>query len=920
MNRTRSALVTTASLVLLLSAAPFLPAAFQVQAAVLPQQLLCEYLEHPLGIDVQPRFSWRLTGDRFGVSQNAYQLQVFKEGESNPLWDSGRVQASDSHLVAYAGPALQSMQRYRWRVKVWDERGNASEWSSEAWFETGLLQPSTEWQAEWISAPWGRDGEEAPSPYFRRAFSTQKQIRRARLYITSLGLYRAEINGRPVTSDVFTPGWTSYHKRLQYQTYDVTVLLEEGENALGIYLGDGWYRGYLAWAGRRNVYGKRLAVSAMLRIEYSDGKLTTVATDSSWRCREGAIRTSDIYMGEVYDARLEMPGWSTASFDDADWKAVETLDPPQARLVAPVSPPVRRVEEIRPRAIIQTPAGETVVDMGQNMVGWLRIRVRGQAGDRVEIQHAEVLDKEGNFYTENLRSAKQTDTYILRGEGEEIWEPHFTFHGFRYVKIIQWPGTPAPDAITGLVVHSALPVTGSFQCSDPEINQLQHNIVWGQKGNFLDVPTDCPQRDERLGWTGDAQVFFSTAALNMNVAGFFHKWLADLAVDQLEDGRITHVVPNVLGDGAGSVGWADAGVIIPWELYLRYGDHRILEAQYDSMRRWVDYMARQVGEDYLWTTGFHFGDWLSATYNDPSFPAAVTDKDFLATAFLAHSADLLAKTAEVLGRKDDGRRYRQLFESVQAAFQREFMTPTGRLSPNSQTAYAVALRFGLIPEGLRQAAVDRLVQDIRARDNHLSTGFLGTPHLLHVLSENGRLDAAYTLLFQDTYPSWLYPVKRGATTIWERWDGIRPDGTFQDPGMNSFNHYAYGAVGQWLYENVAGIRPDPDGPGYRRFVLAPEPGGKLTWAEATLDSPYGNIRSRWERRGNQLVLEFRVPPNSRARAVLPESGPRTLEAIRNQLAGMLPENAVRLEAGKVVVDLRPGEFRLQYPVTAPQLE
>ncbi|GAB4240884.1 MAG: glycoside hydrolase family 78 protein [Acidobacteriota bacterium] len=888
-------------------------------AGVQVKQLRCEDLENPLGLDVvQPRFSWRLVADRPGAAQRAYQLQVFAEDASAPLWDSGRVESNASHLVRYAGPTLQSMRRYRWRVRVWDDAGDATAWSAPAWFETGLFQPEREWSAEWITAPWGAQGEVAPSPYFRKRFDVEGRVVRARLYITSLGLYRAELNGREVTSDVFTPGWTSYSKRLQYQVYDVTNLLQEGTNVLGAYLGDGWYRGYLTWNNRRNLYGKRWGLSAFLRIEYPGGKTSIVATDSSWKCHEGPIRSSDIYIGETYDARLEMPGWSSPGFPDGDWRQVEILDPPDTRLVGTISRPVRRVEELPAQKVFQTPAGETVVDLGQNMVGWLRIRVQGKAGDRVVIQHAEVLDKEGNFYTENLRAARQTDTYILRGEGPEVWEPHFTFHGFRYVKVIEWPGKPAPENFTGIVVHSALPVTGDFRCSDPLINQLQHNIRWGQKGNFLDVPTDCPQRDERLGWTGDAQVFFPTAAFNMDVAPFFRKWLADLAADQFPDGRIPHVIPNVLGQGGGSVGWADAGVIIPWEMYVRYGDRAILRRQYESIEKWVQYMIQQAGEERIWRTGFHFGDWLSATYNDPSFPAAVTDKDFLATAFFAHSTDLLARISRVLGMNSEAERYQQLFQEVTRAFQAEFLTPRGRLSPNSQTAYAIALRFGLLPADRKTQAAERLAADIRSRGYHLSTGFLGTPHLCHVLSEHGRLDVAYRLLFQDTYPSWLYPVKMGATTIWERWDGIRPDGTFQDAGMNSFNHYAYGAIGEWLYEKVAGIRPDPEQPGYQHFILAPQPGERLDWAEARLDSPYGRIFSRWERRGNRLRLSFEVPPNSSATAYLPQSDERTYEQLRRN-ATALSGAEIRLTDRGVVLELPPGRYDFEYAFEAPGL-
>jgi alpha-L-rhamnosidase len=650
----------------------------------------------------------------------------------------------------------------------------------------------------------------------RTTFTVDGQVQSARAYVTALGLYEMAVNGQRVGVQVLTPGWTSYGQRLQYQTYEVSDLVVVGENAVGAILGDGWYRGNLGFGGQRNVYGEKLALLLQIEIVYKDGRTQIVSTDGGWKATTGPILESDIYNGEVYDARLEKAGWSQASYDDGDWAGVVVVDQRKEILVAPVGPSIRRIGEVKPVEIVHTPAEETVVDMGQNMVGWIRLKVQGEAGTTVTLRHAEVLDQEGNLYTENLRSAKQMVAYTLKGDGVEVYEPYFTFQGFRYVAVEGYPGTFTLDSLTGIVVHSDMTPIGHFECSNPLLNQLQHNIVWGQKGNFVDVPTDCPQRDERLGWTGDAQVFIRTACFNMDVAAFFTKWLKDLAADQAENGAVPHVIPDVLGRGRGRAGgsaaWADASVICPWTIYLCCGDTRILEEQYASMQAWVGYIQEQAGNRYLWSTGFHFGDWLAYATTRSDYPGATTDKDLIATAFFAYSTSLLRQVAEVLGNEGDAREYAALLDKVVTAFCREFVTETGRLASNTQTAYSLALWFDLLPDDMRPEAAKRLAEDVQNFQNHLTTGFVGTPYLCHVLSSNGYLDVAYDLLNQDTYPSWLYPVTMGATTIWERWDGIKPDGSFQDAGMNSYNHYAYGAIGSWLYQHdraAVSWRPAP---------------------------------------------------------------------------------------------------------------
>jgi alpha-L-rhamnosidase len=675
----------------------------------------------------------------------------------------------------------------------------------------------------------------------------------------------------------------------------------------------------MTWDMRRNVYGERLALLLQLQITYADGRVLIVGSDASWKAATGPILLADLYNGEHYDARLEKPGWSRVGYDDGDWAGVHPLDHPREVLITPAGPPVRRIEEITPLAILRTPAGETVFDMGQNMVGWVRLTVNGAAGTTVTLRHAEVLDKDGNFYTDNLRNAEQTVRYTLKGGGEEAYEPRFSFQGFRYVAVDGLPGAPTLANLTGIVIHSDMTPTGSFETSSPLINQLQHNIVWGQKGNFLDVPTDCPQRDERLGWTGDAQVFARTAAFNMDVAGFFTKWLGDLAADQKPNGAIPFVIPDPLTRGSdagiGATGWADAGIILPWTLYLAYSDTRILETQYESMKAWVGYMQGRAGEDLIWYGDFHFGDWLAYATDRSDYPGATTDKDLIATAYFAYSTSLLQRIASVLRKEDDAARYATLLEDVKEAFRKEFITANGRLASNTQTAYALALSFGLMPEGQETQAARRLAQDVRTFSDHITTGFLGTPLLCHSLSDFGYLDVAYDLLNQETYPSWLYPVRMGATTIWERWDGIKPDTSFQDAGMNSFNHYAYGAIGEWLYRVVAGLEADPEEPGYKHVRIQPQPGGGLTLARAELYTMYGLTTSAWELNDGRFHIEATVPPNTHATVRLPHA--TLAQVTESGLALDAAPGIVRAyqEGEAVIVEVGSGQFRFTYDAT-----
>ncbi len=886
--------------------------------------LRTEYKENPLGIDNRrPRLSWQIQTDRRGVSQSAYQVRVAQNQRdllagSLLTWDSGKVHSDESIHRVYDGPELKSGRRYYWQARIWNNNGMASEWSQPASWEMGLLD-AADWRTDWIEPDLLEDPKKSePSPMLRREFNLDGAVERARAYVTSHGLNELHLNGQRVGNQLFTPGWTSYNRRLQYQTYDVTELLKRGDNVMGAQLGDGWYRGNLGWDGKRNIYGDRLGLLVQIVITYKDGRKEIIGTDQRWKATTGPILMSEIYHGETYDARLEKTGWTAPGFDDSEWAGVKVATHRKDHLIAPAGPPVRKIEELRPIKIFKTPAGDTVADMGQNMVGWVRLRAQGEPGTTIRLRHAEVLDKDGNFYTENLRLAKAAAQYTLKGVGVETFEPHFTFFGFRYVAISGYPGELRPDSLTGVVIHSDMSQTGELETSNPLINQLQRNIVWGQKGNFLDVPTDCPQRDERMGWTGDAQVFARTAAFNMDVAGFFTKWLKDLAADQFENGSVPNVIPNVLGPGT-SAAWGDVAVILPWTMYLSYGDKRILEEQYSSMARWVEYARGRASEDYIWDGDFHFGDWLAFATNRSDYPGATTGKDLIATAFFAHSTDLLRRTAEVLGKQEDAKRYSELLEKIKSAFRREFVTETGRVGENTQTAYALALQFDLLPEELRSIAARRLAREVRERQ-HLTTGFVGTPYLCHVLSRYGFLDEAYMLLNREQYPSWLYPVKQGATTIWERWDGQKPDGTFQDKGMNSFNHYAYGAVGEWMYRVIAGIEIDPAAPGYKHILIQPQPGGGFRSVKATHQTMYGKLSSAWLLKDRKLNLDLEIPVNTRATVRLPKAQLADITESGNSLIKGDGITSARQDGESVVVEIGSGQYRFVYPTDLAPVE
>ena len=868
-----------------------------------PVALRVEHLLNPLGLDeTLPRFSWKLADTRTGAAQTARQIEVSSSG--SVIWDTGRVPSDASVLVPYAGPALTPHTLYHWRVRVWDHTQADLGWSQPAWFETGFLAPATPWpDAEWIAHP-ALPKAPAPRPatQLRKTFTLAAAPREARLYITSRGIFEPHVNGDRVGADHMTPGWTDYRHRFEYLTYDVTAQLRAGDNTLSALLADGWYCGYLGWGPSRDRYGDTPALLATLRLVEADGSVRWIGTDSSWLASTGPILDADIYNGEVFDARRV--------FGKAE-KPAKILTFRWLPVAGKALGRVRTVEELKARKLTQPAPGRHVFDLGQNMVGSIRLRIKAPRGTRVTLRYAEMLQPDGTLYTTNYRTAKSTDAYICSGQGVETYSPRFTFHGFRYVELSGLKTKPRIDAVVGLVWHSEMEATGGFECSHPLVNQLQSNIRWGQRGNFLEVPTDCPQRDERLGWTGDAQVFIPTAAFNHDVASFFRKWARDMADGQHPLGSFPDIAPDVFFSTndktpRGNAAWADAGVICPWVVYQKYGDTRILEENYAPMTRWLAFMEEQ--STGLIRPDTTYGDWLAP--DAARCDRTATPCDLIGTAYFARCADIVARVAAIIDRPAEARHHAALRKRIAAAFNREFVSPAARLAGDTQTAYLLALAFDLLPETKRPAAVAHLERTLRRRDYHLSTGFVGTPLLCPVLSRFGRHDLAYKLLFNDGYPSWLYTVKNGATTMWEKWDSWTPDKGFGDAGMNSFNHYAYGAIGEWLYSVVAGI--SELSPGFKRILLRPIPHEKLDHASASLDTPYGVVSSAWKRSGDRIEWTIVVPPSTTALAVPPTSSLGKVH-LANRPWRDAPGVSAAMHEGQPALALVPGAYAITVP-------
>ena len=881
--------------------------------------LLCDNRPQPLGLgNLQPRFSWQSAAGHRNIYQTAYEIRVGTDQSAllkgqRQKWSSRRVNSGQSVHVPYTGMPLAAGERYYWQVRVWDEDGKASPWSDASYWEMGLLT-ATDWKAQWIGPGYQEDPVDRASPIFRRQFVVKSRPVRATLYITAHGLYETKLNGQRVSDQRFAPGYTEYDHRLQYQAYDVTNLIHQGPNTAGVVLGDGWYRGVFGPLGTYNNYGNDASLLYQLVITYKGGAKDTIISDNNWKSSTGGIRYADFYYGEIYDARREPDGWTRNGFNDTGWSGAIIRSISKNDLVPSIVDPVREQEILTPIRILITPKGEKVIDFGQNLAGWIRCRLRGDAGDTIRIYHAEVLDKEGNFYTVNLRDAKAEDTYILKG-GEQLFEPHFTFHGFRYIKLEGYKAEIRPEDFSSVALYSDLPVTGHFHCSDSLINRLQQNIVWSQQSNFIDFPTDCPQRAERQGWLGDVQVFAATAAFNKRVDNFFAKWLQDLTLAQGSDGGMPDVVPDIRNHEwhrkpTGVAGWGDAAAIVPWTLFEIYNDTGRLAESYSSMQTWVEYIRRKSPRG-LWEGG-GFGDWLAP---DPvvrpgsrPMTATPTDLTYISECFYFYSSSLLAKAAGVLGKREDSILYSALADTVKGAFLREYMTPDGRAISNTQAAYVLALYIGILPPAMATQAAERLVALIHANEDHLGTGFLATPYLCFVLTQYGHADLAYTLLKQTTLPSWLYPVKMGATTMWEKWGEIMPDSSITE---GPFNHYAYGAIGNWLYRVVAGI--EPGSPGYKKIIIRPYIGGNLSEADASYESDYGLIRSRWELNPEGLDLQVEVPANTRAEVWLPSQNSGEIQEGGKPLGDIQGLNILKRQDKYTVIEIGSGNYTFTIP-------
>jgi alpha-L-rhamnosidase len=871
--------------------------------------LRCEYLTDPLSIDeLNPRLSWIIESKERGVLQTSYEVIVASSKDlldkgQGDLWESGKVTSDQSNQVVYAGKPLRTRVTCFWKVRISDNHGHTSPYSATAMWRMGLLS-SSDWKGKWIGLPTDTSLDLRPAPFVRKEFVVGKPIKNAQLYATARGMFIASLNGGRIGNDLLSPEWSDYNKRIQYMTYDVTDQVKEGNNCLGILIGDGWYRGFVGFGKFPNSYGKQTSALLQLHLEFTDGTEQVIYSDATWKGAFGPLFYSDLLMGERYNGRLEIPGWDNAGFDDTHWQNVVIEPSPKARLVALRTDPVRTTHILKPTKLTQPKKGTYVFDLGQNIAGFCLLKVRGRAGTEVTLRHAEVLNPDGTIYTENLRRARATDVYILKGGREEAFQPHFTFHGFRYVEVTGYPGKPTINSLRGCAINTDLPVQGTFACSDRVVNQLQSNIVWSQRGNFISIPTDCPQRDERLGWMGDAQIFVRTAAFNMDVASFMTKWMYDVEDAQSPEGAFKDTSPYIQGNGTdGAPGWGNAGVIVPWYIYKCYGDTRIIERHYDAMKRWIRYVA-DANPDHIWRNRRNndYGDWLSVN--------AETPKDLLATAFWAHDASLMSDMARAIGKAADAQAYAALFDSVKTAFQKAFMTADGHLQGNTQTCYVIALAFNLMPEHLRANAARYLVEDIKEKGGHLSTGFIGVKYLNPVLSDAGHLDVAYQLLFNKTFPSWGYPIEQGATTIWERWDGWTKEKGFQDPGMNSFNHYSMGSVGEWLYRYVGGIDLDGDGVGYKKIAVHPRPNKGLKFAKAEYVSMYGPIRSEWKQGAGKLTMNVTIPANTRATVYVPTTDPKSVKELGKTKASK-DVSFLRSADGCSVFEVGSGEYKFE---------
>lgn len=896
------------------------------------ENLRCELLRNPLGLDVlNPSFSWELQSPEKGKKQIAYQILVSDDSmklrnNQGDWWNTGKVKSGETNHIVYKGAGLRSGQYYFWKIKVWDEKNRESGWSEIQYWSMGLLSRS-DWKAKWIGVDSINPATDfdryiiPPSPLLRKAFKIQKEVKRATLFASALGLYEIHLNGNRVGDHILAPEWTDYTKRVQYQTYDVTSLLTPSENAIGAVLADGWYAGDLwdhFYRGRYGFYPKLLA---QLHIEYGDGSTETIVSDETWKLfKDGPIKEASIFDGEVFDERDNPKDWMMPGFKDDRWTNA-TVYSPSVTLNAQMNEAVKVVREVKPVNIFELTKFKYrpktyIIDMGQNMAGWISLKLPYNPGRKITIRYAEMLNDDSTLYVENLRHAKSRDIYIPAREEQVFYEPKFTYHGFRYVEITGLSKAPGLSEVTGKVVASSAPVVSYLETSNKDLNQLWSNIFWTQLGNIPGVPTDCPQRDERSGWMGDAQVFAQTAMFNMDMEAFYKKWFRDIRDEQTADGRFPNYAPHITQSLRyyDAPGWADAGVIIPWKAYINYGDKKILRSNYEAMCKFIDRVYK-MNPDLIRINevGQNYGDWLNGnSIKAADYPkdGGAIPKDVFSTAYFAYSTALLAKASSILNKNKEYKHYDSLAKAIRQAFINNFISKDGIIKGNTQAGYGMALEFGLVPEALKAKVVSNMVQAVKDYDGRISTGIHTTERFMNQLSLNGHPEIAYSLLGSHRFPSWIYSIDQGATTIWERWDGYVKGRGFQDPGMNSFNHYAIGAVGEWMYKHILGISPDENNPGYRHFYIEPKPGGTLTWAKGYYHSIVGRIGVSWKQEGNRYVYEIEVPTNSSATLTLPTDS--------NILEGGAPAakaSGVRLlekKNGNTRFRLASGKYTFQY--------
>ena len=873
------------------------------EAAVRVGQLRCEYTENPLGIDVpQPRLSWIIEASQQGFRQGGYRIVVatspaLVKGNIGDLWDSKMVSSDQSIQVAYEGKTLVSRQRCYWKVMVWDRRGQPVGSSDVDWWEMGLLGPE-DWRAEWIAG--STDINALPAPMLRRAFSVRPGLKQARVYVCGLGYYELRLNGRKVGDHILDPGYTRYDKRVLYATYDVTAALKSGKNALGVVLGHGWFnvQTKAVWYFDKAPWRAAPRLRLQLRLEYENGQFEEILTDENWRSSTGPVIANSIYGGETYDARLEQPGWDLADYADARWQTARLVAAPKGRLVAQLMPPIKVSKTIAPVRLTEPKAGVFLFDLGQNFAGFARLNVAGPAGATVVMKYGERLNPDGtldqsaiaqHLIKTNPPQPFQTDTYILRGQGKETWEPRFVYHGFQYVEVTGFPGKPTLQSLVGRVIHTAVPEAGHFACSNPLLNRIWQNTRWAYLSNLQGIPTDCPHR-EKNGWTGDAHLAAEQAFYNFFPPAFYTKWLNDLGDEQQPGGELPGIVPTsgwgyAWGNGPA---WDSAFCLIPFYLYEYYGDTQVLRDHYEGMRRYVDYLTTKADHGIV---SIGLGDWCPF---DTETPVAITS-----TAYYYRDAQIVAQAAGLLGRPVDAQKYQTLAAEIRKAFNQRFYDPqTSQYANGSQTALSCALYQGLVEPDLQAAVVSNLVANVERRQGHLDCGILGTKYLLNALLDNGRADVAYRVAAQHTLPSWGQWVEQGATTLWENWRGAE-----------SRNHIMFGDVSAWFYKALAGINGDPKAPGFKRFIIKPQVVGDLEWVAADFASPHGRISSEWKKIGRGLRINVAVPANTTALVFVPASSPDSVDVNGGASAGSPGIESVRQQAGAAVFQVGSGQYQ-----------